>query len=481
MRNLRTQLLCLAALPGLLAACAVGPDYERPAAAAPAAYKENAPPENDAPAGWKAAEPQEDLAKGDWWRIFDDAGLDALEAELGIANQNIRLAEAQYRQARAQANAARAAFFPSLATNLDISRGRAAGSNPGGAVQTSRSLSLDASWEADVWGRVRRSVEAGEASAAASAADLENIRLSAQAELAQDYFLLQINAAEKRLLEATVAAYAKTLELTQNLYAAGVGSAADVAQAETQLKTARAQAIDLDVQRAQLEHAIATLIGKPPAALVLPPATRLAELPAIPVGLPSQLLERRPDIAAAERRVAAANAQIGVARAAFFPTLMLSAQGGFMSNAASDWLTAPQRFWSLGPALAQSLFDGGLRRAQSEAAEAAYDATVASYRQTVLAGFQEVEDNLAALRILEHEAAAQNDAVQAARKSVALTTNQYQAGIVSYLNVMSAETVALNNERTALTLHGRRLAAAVVLVRALGGGWRATQRGIEPR
>lgn len=472
MRNLHTQLFCLAALPGLLAACAVGPDYERPAAPAPAAYKENAPPENAAPAGWKTAEPRENLAKGEWWRIFGDPALDALEAELGLANQNIRFAEAQYRQAHAQANAARAALFPSLAANLDLSRGRAASGNSGNsAVQTNRTLSLDASWEADLWGRVRRSVEAGEASAEASAADLENVRLSAQAELAQDYFLLQINAAEKRLLDATVAAYAKTLELTRNLYAAGVGSAADVAQAETQLKTARAQAIDVDVQRAQLEHAIATLIGKPPAALSLPAATRLAELPAIPVGLPSQLLERRPDIAAAERRVAAANAQIGVARAAFFPTLMLSAQGGFMSNAASDWLTAPQRFWSLGPALAQSLFDAGLRRAQNEAAEAAYDATVASYRQTVLAGFQEVEDNLAALRILELEASAQNDAVQAARKSVTLTTNQYRAGTVSYLNVMSAETIALNNERTALTLHGRRLTAAVTLIKALGGTW----------
>ena len=460
-------------LCGLLAACAVGPDYQRPSAETPAAYKENQ--------GWKEAAPKDRVPKGKWWQVFNDPQLDALEERLSISNQNIRQAEAQYRLARAQAQGARAAYYPGVNANLGVTRGVSAGGGKvSPPVETTRTLSLDASWEADLWGRVGRGVEAGEASAEASAADLENVRLSAQAELAQDYFLLQTADAQKRLLDATVTAYEKTLQLTQNLYAAGVGSAVDVAQAETQLKTARAQALDIGVQRAQLEHAIATLIGKTPAEFSLPPFEHLAKTPSIPVGLPSELLERRPDIAAAERRVAAANAQIGVARAAFFPALTLSAQGGFNSTAASNWLTAPNRFWAIGPALAQTLFDGGLRRAQSEQAEAAYEGSVAAYRQTVLGGFQEVEDNLAALRILQDEASAQNDAVQAARKSVTLTTNQYRAGTVSYLNVMTMETLALNNERSALSIQGRRLTACVVLIKALGGGWETAAKKDAP-
>jgi NodT family efflux transporter outer membrane factor (OMF) lipoprotein len=338
---------------------------------------------------------------------------------------------------------------------------------------------LNAGWEADLWGRLRRGVESSQASAQASAADLAAARLSAQAELASNYFQLRILDGQKQLLDDTVAAFQKTLDLTKNRYVAGVAAKVDVVQAETQLKSTRAQAIDLGVQRAQLEHAIAILIGKQPAEFSVAPVPLVATMPRIPAGLPSELLERRPDVAAAERRAAAANAQIGVAKAAYFPSLTLSASGGYRSASASDLFTAPSRFWSIGPALAQSIFDAGLRRAQTEQAIAAYEATVAQYRQAVLAGFQEVEDNLAALRILEEEAQVQEEAARAARESVVLTTNQYKAGIVSYVNVVTVQTTQLNNERTAVGILGRRLVAAVNLVKALGGGWSAAELSAE--
>lgn len=456
-------------VPVLLTACAVGPDYQRPTAEAPAAYKEMG--------NWKVAEPKDHLPKGKWWEIFGDPKLNALEEQVAISNQNVRLAEAQFRQARALAQGARSAYFPTLTGNLTSSRSHpSTGSTTrttGSGVLTDHTLTLDASWEVDVWGRVRRTVEAGEASAQASAADLEGVRLSAQAELAQDYFLLRVSDAQKRLLDDTVAAYAKSLQMTKNRYDSGVASRVDVVQAETQFKTTQAQALDVGVQRAQLEHAIAILTGKAPADFSIAPEPYVATLPPIPVGVPSELLERRPDIAAAERRAAAANAQIGVAKSAFFPSLTLSAAAGYESSTLANWFTLPNRFWSVGPAIAQTLFDAGLRRSKSDQAEAAFEGSIATYRQTVLGGFQEVEDNLAALRILEQEAQVQDEAVQAARQSVVLTTNQYQAGIVSYLNVVTVQTAALANERTAMDILGRRLSASVLLVKALGGGWDA--------
>jgi NodT family efflux transporter outer membrane factor (OMF) lipoprotein len=473
LRNTRLLLLVLPAL----SACTVGPDYVRPSVEAPAAYKEAG--------NWKAAEPGDHLARGRWWEVFGDPQLNALEEQVDISNLNIRVAEAQFRQAQALVQASRANYFPLVTGDISATRSHASSgltnrsTTIGGATNTDHNLSFNASWEADVWGRVSRLVESSEASAQASAADLESARLSAQAALAQDYFLLRAADAQKDLLERTAAAYGRSLQIVRNQYAAGVVTKADVAQAETQLKTTQAQAIDTGVQRAQLEHAIALLVGKAPADFSLEPAPLASALPAIPLGVPSALLERRPDIAGAERRVAAANAQIGVAKAAFFPALTLSAAAGYESASISQWFTLPNRFWSLGPALAQTIFDGGLRRAQSDQAVAAYDATVATYRQTVLGAFQEVEDNLAALRILEQEAQVQDEAVKAARQSVLLTTNQYRAGTVSYLNVVVVQAAALLNERAALDIQGRRLTASVLLVKALGGGWDAQEKPSE--
>jgi NodT family efflux transporter outer membrane factor (OMF) lipoprotein len=334
---------------------------------------------------------------------------------------------------------------------------------------------VDVSWELDVWGRIRRSVESSQASAQASAADLEAARLSTQTELAQDYFQMRALDAQQQLLDETVTAFEKSLGLTKNRYTSGVASRADVLQAETQLKTTQAQSIDVGVQRAQLEHAIALLTGKPAAAVSIPVAPLTTAPPSIPAGVPSELLERRPDVAAAERQVAAANAQIGVAQSAFFPTVTLSATGGFENSGLSKWLSWASRFWSAGVAISQTLFDGGLRRSQVEQARAAYDASVAMYRQTVLTGFQEVEDNLAALRILENEAQAQEEAVTAAQQSLIVTTNQYKAGIVSYLNVVVAQTAALSNQRTAVDILDRRLNATVLLIKGLGGGWNVSR------
>ena len=452
-----------------LAGCMVGPDYVRPSAPVPDAYKEME--------GWKRAEPRDAIERGRWWEMFGDRELDALAARVDISNQNIRLAEANYRQAQALTEQARAGLFPTVGAGTSVIRSKSPSlsnqpSFATGAVNN-YNLNLNASWELDLWGKVRRAIEAGEANWQASAADLESARLSAQASVAQNYLALRVVDVQRRVLEETVAAYQKTLDLTQNRYAAGVAARVDVVQAEVQLKSVQAQLIDLGVDRALLEHAIATLIGEPASTFSIARAPLVAVLPTIPVGVPSELLERRPDIAAAERSVAAANAQIGVAQAAFYPTLTLSAAGGFRSTSFTDWLTAPSRFWSLGAALAQNIFDGGLRRAVSDQAIAAYDGQVATYRQTVLASFQDVEDNLASLRILEEEGGLQDAAASGARVSVELTTNQYKAGIVSYLNVIAAQTIALNNERTAVNIQGRRLVASVLLVKALGGGWDA--------
>jgi NodT family efflux transporter outer membrane factor (OMF) lipoprotein len=455
--------------------CSVGPNYVRPTAESPPSYKEAV--------AWKQAEPRDQEPRGKWWEVFKDPKLDALAAQVEVSNQTIKGAEARVRQARALTQQARAALFPLVSANAGATRsgsggGSTSSNNVGsnvqvGGVRNNYNVALDVNWEVDLWGRVRRTVEAGEASAQASVADLESAKLSAQAQLAEDYFLLRVQDAQIRLLNDTVDAYQRSLQLTRNQYAVGVAARADVAQAETQLKSTQAQAIDAGVQRAQLEHAIAVLLGKAPADFSVAAEVVPTEFPAIPPGLPSELLERRPDIAAAERRTAAANAQIGVAEAAFFPSLTLSASGGFQSSVLSQLFSLPSRYWSLGAALAQTIFDAGLRRAQTAQAIATYDENVANYRQTVLIGFQEVEDNLAALRILEQEGAVQDEAVKAARESLTITLNQYRAGTANYLAVVVAQAIALANERTALAILSRRLSASVALIKALGGGWNA--------
>ncbi len=462
------------------AACAVGPDYVRPAATPvmPAVYKELD--------GWKTAQPGAVSLRENWWELFGDPQLNRLEERVAAANQNVAAAEAQYRQARALAQASRAGYFPTLSVGPAISRAQrsanvGSGTFGGGSVNSDFTLPASLSWEIDLWGRIRRGVEASRAGAAASAADLAAVRLSMQAELASDYFQLRTLDAQRQLLDETVGNYAKTLELTRNRYASGVAASSDVLQAETQLKSTRAQALDLGVQRAQLEHAVAVLVGTPAAQFTLASVPLNGMPPVVPAGIPSQLLERRPDIAAAERRMAAANAQIGVTEAAWYPTLRLSASGGFESSDIASWFSWPSRFWSVGPAVSETIFDGGLRRAQDDQARAAFDATVAAYRQTVLTGFQEVEDNLAALRILATEAQVQDEAVQAARRAVTVTTNQYKAGTVDYLNVLVTQTAELTNRRTAVDILGRRMAASVALVKALGGGWQAAEATETPR
>jgi NodT family efflux transporter outer membrane factor (OMF) lipoprotein len=463
----RAVLLTLGAMVVAFSACTVGPNYSRPAMQTPLAYKEVVEPSRSI----------DDVIGANWWEIFADAELAALEQQVDISNQNIAQAEARFRQARALVQEARAAYFPTVTIGAGVTRTQPPATSAAGAAKannafTEHSLPIDVSWELDVWGRIRRTVESSAAAAQASEADLAAAQLSARAELAQDYFQLRALDAQKQLLDATVTAYEKSLKLTNNRYNSGVASRADVLQAETQLKTTQAQDIDVGVARAQLEHAIALLIGKAPADFLIAEARLAVTPPAIPAGVPAELLRRRPDVAAAERLVAAANAQIGAAEAAYYPSVSLNLQGGFESSSLAKWFSWMGRFWSAGVGLSQTLLDGGLRGAQTDQARAAYDASAAVYRQTVLTGFQEVEDNLAAQRILGAEAQAQAEAVQAAQQSLAVTLNQYQAGIVSYLNVVVSQTIALNNQRTAVDILDRRLSASVLLIKALGGGWK---------
>jgi NodT family efflux transporter outer membrane factor (OMF) lipoprotein len=461
------------ALLAILGGCAVGPDYVRPVAETPAAFREMA--------GWKTAEPRDHELRGNWWQVFGDPLLDQLQQQVDVSNQNLAAAEARFRQAGALVRQSNAGFFPVLTGSIGNTRSRASSTTiaqPSATpisrgVVTSHSLPFNATWEPDLWGRIGRTVESNAAGAQASAADIESARLSAQAQLAQNYFQLRVLDAQKQLLDDTLAAYERSVQLTQNQYKAGVVARSDTIQAQTQLRTTQAQAIDLGVQRAQLEHAIALLVGKAPADFSIVPAPLTTQPPVVPAGLPSALLERRPDIAAAERRVAAANAQIGVAKAAYFPALTLTGALGYQSASMAQWLTAPSRFWSIGATLAQTIFDGGQRRALTDQAIAGYDANVALYRQTVLTGLQEVEDNLAALRILEEEARVQDEALQLARQSVELATNQYKAGLINFLNVVTLQATALNAERAAMDIRSRRLTASVLLIRALGGGWNA--------
>jgi len=454
-----------ASVPGILApallaaACAAGPEYERPAVEAPAAFKEAQ--------GWGIAHPADAQPRGEWWRAFGDPVLDGLAARVAISNLQLAAAEARYRQARAATTAANAVLFPAVTAGAGATRSRRAQ----GTSARAYDAGLDARWEVDLWGRLRRSLEAARAGEAASAADLESARLSLQAQLVAAYFQLRVADTQRALLEDSVKAFETSFRIARNRYDAGVAAKVDVVQAESQLRSVESQAIDLRATRAQLEHAIAVLVGQPPAGFSLPPARLEARLPSIPPGLPSRLLERRTDVAAAERRMAQANARVGAAEAAYFPTLSLTASDGFASGAASALFTAPARSWTLGAGLAASILDFGARGAAVDSARAAYDAAVAEYRQSVLAAFQEVEDNLAILRWLAEEDRVQKDAARLARESVVLTLNQYKAGTVGYLNVVLVQANQLAEERQSAQLLGRRLAATVGLVRALGGAW----------
>ncbi|WP_339524982.1 efflux transporter outer membrane subunit [Pseudomonas sp. EA_35y_Pfl2_R111] len=456
----------------LLGGCAIGPDYQRPQLQTPAQFKQIE--------GWTQAKPGDVLERGSWWQLYGDAELNALVERLNISNQSLAASEAQYRQARALVRGARAAFYPSLSSSAGATRssqGSGSNNNIGsttastGDISKSYELGLNATWELDIWGKLRRSLESSRAGFEASAADLAALKLSLQAELVQNYLQLRVLDDQQRLLDSTVAAYARSLKLTENQYNAGIVPKSDVSQALTQLKSTQAQAIDLQWQRAQLEHAIAVLVGVPPSELSIAVREKLPALPEIPVALPSLLLERRPDVAAAERRVIAANAEIGVAEAAWYPDLTISASGGYRGSSFADWIDLPNRFWSLGPQLALTLFDGGARSAELERSEAAYDQTVAQYRQSVLDSFREVEDTLVQLRVLEQEAVIQQEALDAARESLRLIENQYRAGTVDFNSVVNVQATALSNERTNLSLLGSRLTASVQLIAALGGGW----------
>jgi NodT family efflux transporter outer membrane factor (OMF) lipoprotein len=481
MTPLRLRDTLALALVATLAGCMVGPDYVRPTAPVPTQYK--------GAGDWKVAQPADDAPRGAWWEAYNDAELNALEAQVDVSNQTILGAEAKVRQANAATDAARAALFPVVNVSASAVRNSVAsgtgGSNSssggGGGTRSAYNVAVGASWEPDLWGGIRRNIESTGDTAQATAADLANARLAVQATLAQSYFLLRVEDAQIALLKETLTNYERSLQLTQNQYAAGIVARGDVAQAEAQLKSTQASVYDAQLARAQLEHAVAVLLGKPPSEFTLAPRTTLAAVyPDIPVAVPSTLLERRPDIAAAERRTAAANAQIGVAQAAFFPALTLTANGGLQSSVIGSLLSLPNRYWSLGASLLQPLFDAGLRSAQKTEAIAAYDVTVASYRSTVLGGFQEVEDNLSALSLLAQEATVQDAAVAASRQSAQIALNQYRAGTANYIAVVVLQAGALSNERTALAITGRRLTASVGLVKALGGGWNATALASNP-
>ena len=453
----------------LLGGCMVGPDYKKPSVPMTTAFKETD--------GWKLAQPSDHLPKGRWWEIFGDPELHALAEEVSSANQNLKIAEARLREARAIVRVNRAALFPTISAGLGASSIRESNNRPFLSPNVSLGnsgdflLSLDLSYEIDLWGRVRRTVAAARQEAQATAADLETARLSLQAELVVDYIELRAADAQQQLLEETVKAYTVFLRLTTDRFRGGAAPKSDVAQAQTQLETTQVQLTDIAVQRAQFEHAIATLTGKPPAAFSLPRRPLDLRPPDIPVGLPSQLLERRPDIAAAERRVAEANEQIGIARAAFYPTVMLNASVGFEGSTFGTFLNASSLLWAVGASITQTIFDAGRRRATSDATIALYDATVAGYRQTTLTAFQQVEDNLAALRVLEQEAVQQRRAVDSAQLSLQLFTNRYKGGADSYLQVTTAQTIVLTNQRNDIDILRRRMNASVLLVKALGGGW----------
>jgi NodT family efflux transporter outer membrane factor (OMF) lipoprotein len=444
--------------------CTIGPRYQRPVAQTPPALKEMAG--NDQ---WKMATPSDGLLKGKWWEIFGDPELNRLEELVNVNNQNVKQAEALFREARALVLANHANYYPSIGSNPSISQSHLEGKN-----NDSFALPATATWEPDLWGRVRLSVENAVSNAQVSAADLENIRLSQQALLATDYFLLAAQDMQLSLLSNTIGAYEKNLQLTINRHGGGVASRSDITLAQSQLSGAKAQSTQMRVARAQDEHAIAVLTGQVPASLEIGDSKISGPPPPIPVAVPSQLLERRPDIAGNERQVAAANANIGIAETAYYPTLTLSASPGFLATNLANLLTYASRSWSAGPSLSQTLFDFGRRGATLESAEAAYDATVAGYRQTVLSAFQEVEDDLSNLRYLAEEAVEEQEAVVASQEALSLEMDRYRAGTDSYLNVITTQIIALGDQQTAITILQQRMSAAVDLVKALGGGWDAS-------
>lgn len=481
--KIRSTLALPLVLLVLMCGCTVGPKYHVPPTPAPPAYKELTPQDFKQTEGWKEAQPQDSALHGKWWEIFDDPELNALEEQVNISNQNIAASFASFLQARALVRQARSQYFPTVTTNPSITTNRtfsasssSSGSSGPSAVEYPQySLPFDASWTPDLFGRVRNTVRSNVAAAQASAADVENTRLTAHAEVAVDYYELRTQDALKELLDSTVLAYQESLKLTQALYETGIDSDEAVAQAETQLEATQAQDTSVGIARAQYEHAIALLVGQPASTFSIPVAPLKAKPPAIPFGVPAQLLERRPDIAANERLMAQANAQIGIAKVAYFPTVTLSGTAGFESTSIANWLTWPARFWSAGPALAETLFDAGLRRATVQQYQAAFDQTVANYRQTVLTAFQQVEDNLAALRILSQEIQQQDAAVKSAQRNLTVATDRYKLGIDPYLNVITAQTTLLSNQQTAVNLRMQQMTASVQLIEALGGGWNTTQ------
>jgi NodT family efflux transporter outer membrane factor (OMF) lipoprotein len=456
------------------AGCTVGPNYVRPSAEVPTEYKE-------LPPDWKQAQPSDAIAKGKWWEIYQDSQLNGLEEQIDVSNQSLKAEQQQFAQARAALRITRSNLFPNVtgsfsATHTDQSQNRPLFNSA--VIKKDYNdfvLPVDVSYEADLWGRVRRTVEASRSEAQATAADLANVSLSLHAELASDYFQLRGLDAQKQLLDSTVQADQKALELTENRYHGGLASAVDVAQAQTTLETTRALSVDVGVQRAAFEHAIAVLIGKPPSQFSIAPIPLTTPPPLVPAGLPSDLLERRPDISAAERRVQEQNAQIGVAKAAYFPLVTLSGSGGFESAVAGTLFQGPSGFWMLGGQAAETLFDAGRRRGVSDQAKAAWNQSVDNYRQTVLTAFQEVEDNLAALRILQDEADTQAGAVAAAEHSLSLSVTRYKGGVTNYLEVTTAQSAALSDEVTAVNILTRRMAASVLLIKAIGGGWNVSQ------
>jgi NodT family efflux transporter outer membrane factor (OMF) lipoprotein len=475
--TLRRSQLVLAgsALAALLAAgCSVGPKYSKPTAEVPADFKET-------PANFKQAQPNDAIAKGKWWEVYGDTQLNGFEEQINVSNQSLKSAEAQFREARAAVRISRANLYPTVGVSPSVGRTEQSENQPlfrRGSEQRSYNdfaIPFDFSYELDLWGRVRKQVEASRSEAQATAADLANVNLSLHAELAMDYFQMRGLDAQEKLLLSTVESYQKAVDLTNTRFKAGIASAVDVAQAQTTLETTRAQAADVEVQRAVYEHAIAVLIGKPASTFHIDPLPLDILPPATPPGLPSDLLERRPDISAAERRVQEANANVGVARTAYYPLVTLSGTGGFESAVFTTLLQGPSGLWSLGGQAAQTIFDGGLRRGTNEQARAAYDKTVSDYRESILVSFQEVEDNLSTLRVLEDEAAKEDAAVAAAEHSVQLSMTRYKGGVTNYLEVTTAETQALSNEVNALSIRTRRITASVLLVKAIGGGWSTSQ------
>jgi NodT family efflux transporter outer membrane factor (OMF) lipoprotein len=481
-RRSRNCLLLVLAIPLLgSTACIVGPKYQRPTTPVPGAYKEQPPPSTSQALNWNTAHPNDAAVRGKWWEIFNDPELNELENQVSISNQNVLAVEAQFRAARDSVRIARSGLFPTATAGVTYNNSRTsstmfnvAAGNLTSGQRSIYNLPVDISYQADIWGSNRRTVRGTAESAQATAAQLENVRLAVQAALAQDYFELHGVDSERALLEQTVKSYQEYLQLTKDRQASGVASGADVAQAETQLKTAQAQLIDLGVARAQFEHAIAILTGKPPAEVTISASPTKSPPPDIPAGIPSDLLQRRPDVAAAERQMAAVNEQIGIARAAYFPTLLLTGSVGLESGSIAEWFTWPSRIWSVGPQVAETVFDAGRRRAQSDLARADFDLSVANYRQTVLAAFQQVEDNLAVLRVLEDESRAENEAVKAAQQSLDVSTYQYKAGVASYLQVITAQAFFLQDQLASVNILARRMAASVLLIEALGGGWNAS-------